>query len=151
MRFVKRQSWFSRIADSFVGIIIGILFTIVSLPLLFWNEGRAVKTARGLAEGSQRVRQVAADSVNPAHQSQLIHVQGPTFCERDLADEEFGVRVNAIRLQRVVEVLQWDERKGSQRRRRVGGALESVEKSSYYPVRTSSLIDSSRLKQHCGP
>ena len=44
------QSWFSRIGNSFAGVLIGLALIVGMVGLLFWNEGRAVKTARSLEE-----------------------------------------------------------------------------------------------------
>ena len=45
-------SYGSRISGSFKGMLPGILMFLGAFPLLFWNEGRAVKTARaGRADG----------------------------------------------------------------------------------------------------
>src|SRR5258705_13600702 len=39
---VSRQGYFSRLANSFVGILIGFVLAIGAIPLLWWNEGHAV-------------------------------------------------------------------------------------------------------------
>lgn len=43
---VASTSWFRRIGQAFAGVLIGFLLIPVSVVLLFWNEGRAIKTAR---------------------------------------------------------------------------------------------------------
>ena len=48
---VSTDSWFSRIGKSISGVLIGIVLFLVAFPLLWWNEGRAVKTANGLKQG----------------------------------------------------------------------------------------------------
>ncbi len=40
---VSRQSWFSRLGDAVKGIVFGVVLVGLSLAVLFWNEGRAVK------------------------------------------------------------------------------------------------------------
>ena len=42
------QSWFSRIGGALTGILVGLILLPVARVLLFWNEGRAVQTARSL-------------------------------------------------------------------------------------------------------
>ena len=44
-------SWFTRLKNALVGILIGIVLVIGSIVGIFWNEHRAVQTARSLAEG----------------------------------------------------------------------------------------------------
>ena len=52
---VTNQSVFGRIGNSFVGALFGIALLIGSIVLLFWNEGRAVATAKSLREGAATV------------------------------------------------------------------------------------------------
>ena len=49
---VTTVSWFSRIKESVKSVLVGVLLFCASFPLLWWNEGRAVQTARSLDEGS---------------------------------------------------------------------------------------------------
>ena len=56
-------SWFGRLRNSVGGVVIGLLLIIGMVVLLFWNEGRAVTTARSLAEGAGAVVSVGADAV----------------------------------------------------------------------------------------
>ena len=46
------ESWGIRLGGSIKGIAIGGALFIAGIPLLFWNEGRAVKTAKALEEGA---------------------------------------------------------------------------------------------------
>ncbi|HJL23314.1 MAG TPA: hypothetical protein RMH80_13870, partial [Polyangiaceae bacterium LLY-WYZ-15_(1-7)] len=50
----------SRLVESIKGVLVGILFFLGSFPLLFWNEGRAVRRAKDLEEGRGAVVAVAA-------------------------------------------------------------------------------------------
>ena len=45
------QSWGGRLMESIKSVLVGFVFFIASFPLLFWNEGRAVQTAKSLKEG----------------------------------------------------------------------------------------------------
>jgi hypothetical protein len=49
---VTSRSWISRIGQSIVGVLIGLVMVIASIVVLFWNERRAIQTARSLAEGA---------------------------------------------------------------------------------------------------
>ena len=49
---VTSRSWISRIGQSIVGVLIGLVMVIAAIVVLFWNEGRAIQTARSLAEGA---------------------------------------------------------------------------------------------------
>ena len=45
---VTHQSWFSRIGRAIKGVVVGLVMFAVSFPLLFWNEGRAVRRYKTL-------------------------------------------------------------------------------------------------------
>jgi len=41
----------SRLGASIKGVLVGVVMVTAAFPVLFWNEGRAVQTAKSLAEG----------------------------------------------------------------------------------------------------
>ena len=56
--------------------ILGCIFTVVAFPVLFFNEGRAVKTAKALKEGAASVVSAQATRVDPANEGKFVHVFG---------------------------------------------------------------------------
>jgi hypothetical protein len=42
----SRESWFGRIGGAIKGVLVGLTLFLVAFPILFWNEGRAVRTYR---------------------------------------------------------------------------------------------------------
>ena len=50
-----RTSYGSRLGSSLKGIGMGLVVFLVGFPVLFWNEGRAVKRTRALKEGEKKV------------------------------------------------------------------------------------------------
>ena len=104
-------SWLSRIWQSITGVLFGLLFIAGAVILLFWNEGRAIQTARSLAEGGKVVTDVAPDAVNSANEGRLVHVSGDATATAPLADSEFSVSVVGLRLVRTAEMYQWEEKK----------------------------------------
>ena len=60
----SEQSWLQRIGSSIKGIAVGIFLVVAGIGLLFWNEGRAVKRAKTLDEGSGLVVTADAASVD---------------------------------------------------------------------------------------
>ncbi|MEP3480592.1 MAG: TMEM43 family protein [Fuerstiella sp.] len=89
--------------------ILGGLMVLAAIPTLFFNEGRAVKTARSLAEGANAVVSVDAEALNQLNDAKLVHLSGLASTSETLRDDRFGVTVNAIRLVRKVEMFQWQE------------------------------------------
>jgi hypothetical protein len=138
-------SWWDRLMESIKSVAIGFVLFIVAFPLLFWNEGRAVSTAKSLAEGKGLVVSVSADKVDPANQGKLVHVTGPVKTNETLKDTEFGIEANAIFLLRSVEMYQYEEEKKTERKKKLGGGEET--RTTYeYPVKwTSRKIDSTQF------
>ena len=143
---VASQSIFGRIGKSFVGMLIGFALLIGSVVLLFWNEGRAVATAKSLREGAATVIDVPSENINPANDSKLIHVTGETAVVESLEDPLFNISESAIRLRRNIQVYQWKERKESKSRDKVGGGKETTTTYSYEKVWSPELIKSSSFK-----
>lgn len=144
-------SWFTRIKQAFGGIILGLLLIPASMWLLAWNEGRAVTTARSLAEGAGIVRSVDIARPDPANEGRLVHVAGPLRVPGTLRDPEFGVTAEgAVRLVRSVEMFQWEEERRSETRTTLGGGQETVTTYSYRQVWSPRPIDSSRFQQPQG-
>jgi hypothetical protein len=147
---VTEQSWFSRLLDSIKSVLFGIVLFLVAFPLLFWNEGRAVRTAKSLAEGASAVVSVASDTVNPANEAKLVHMTGEATTTETLSDPEFGISVPAIKLERRVEMYQWEEEKKSESRTKLGGGRETVTTYTYKQDWSPRLIDSSSFKKREG-
>ena len=106
----EKVSYGSRIGASFKGVIPGIVMFVAAFPLLFWNEGRAVKTARALDEGQGAVIEVGSNAtVDSENEGRLVHMSGLADTGDVLEDPEFGVSENCIRLDRSVEIYQWVE------------------------------------------
>ena len=59
-------SWLSRMKGAVGRIFFGIILVIATTVLLFWNEGRAIKTYRALVEGAGLVVSVDSASVDSA-------------------------------------------------------------------------------------
>ena len=80
-------SWFSRIGSSLSGILVGLLLFMAAFPLLFWNEGRAVRRYKTLQEGGGATVSISAESVQAANDGKLVHLAGEARTDEILADE----------------------------------------------------------------
>jgi hypothetical protein len=144
------QSWFSRILGSIKSVLVGLAMFVLAFPVLFWNEGRAVQTARSLEEGAGAVVSVKADAVDAANEGKLVHVTGPVTTEGVLADPEFGVEAEGVKLVRTVEMFQWKEEEKSETKKKLGGGEETVKTYSYEKTWSADVIDSSSFQQSEG-
>lgn len=147
---VTSTSWFARLGQAIVGVLFGFVFVIVSTGVLFWNEGRAIRTAQGLAEGAGIVRSVSADSVDRSNDGRLIHVTGMLSTAGPVSDPDFGLKVQGVRLVRHVEVFQWKEETHSETRTKFGGGEERTTTYKYVRTWSDKPIDSDRFREPRG-
>lgn len=141
-------SWGSRLGSSFKGILVGFALFIGGFPLLFWNEGNTVRTTRALEEGEGAcVPLESLAAVAPEMDGKLVHAIGPATTDDVLTDEQFGLSVNAIRLERMVEMYQWEERSSTTEKKNMGGSVTKTTTYSYEKVWSNRAIDSSSFHE----
>lgn len=147
----EEVSWFSRIIESIKGVLIGLLLFLISFPLLFWNEGRAVERARNLAAGREAVVEASATAVDASQEGKLVHLTGPAAAVGEVADGELGPSAaGALRLRRVVEMFQWSERRETSTSSNTGGSQTRRTTYTYRTEWSSSPVDSSRFERPAG-
>jgi hypothetical protein len=150
IQVTSNSSWFSRLGKAFTGIVVGIVLIIVGVALLFWNEGRAVKTYKTLKEGQGLVIDIASDSVDEANNGKLVHLSADAVTDETLVDQDFGVSANAIRLRRGVEMYQWEEAEKSETRKKLGGGEETVTTYTYTKAWSGMLNDTANFQEPAG-
>lgn len=143
-------SWFSRVGSAFAGVIIGIVLIFACVWGLAWNEGNAIKVEKGLNEGAGLVVEAAASPIDPAKDQQLVHVVGDVAVTAPLTDGQFGVTATGVRLDRQVEMYQWQEESKSETRTKLGGGEETVTTYTYTKVWSATPIDSSGFQTQAG-
>ena len=147
---VTRQGWGERLGGSFKGIIVGILMVFGGACLLFWGEGRAVKRAKALSEGSASVITVDASGPSSGNNGSLVHFTGKTDAFEPISDRMFGVESDALKLERRVEMYQWTEHKESKQKKNTGGSTETVTTYTYKKEWSSRLVSSSGFEERAG-
>ena len=143
-------SWFSRVGSAFAGVVVGLILIVVCVGGLFWNEGRAVKTERGLSEGAGVVVEAQADPIVAGNDQKLVHVTGMVAVVEPLTDPDFGVTATGVRLARNVEMYQWQEESKSENRTKLGGGEETVTTYTYTKVWSDQTLDSSAFESPAG-
>jgi len=142
------ESYGSRISGSFKGMIPGVLMFIGAFPLLFWNEGRAVKTARALDEGQGVVIEVESNkTVDPDNDGKLVHMTGKADTKDVLQDAAFGVTENCIRLERQVEIYQWVEHSETKEKKNLGGSVTRTTTYTYSLEWCDDAVSSAGFKE----
>jgi hypothetical protein len=148
------KSWLQRIVNSVVGVSVGLALVVASIVGIFWNEGRAIDTARALAEGAGAVVSVDASAVDPANEGKLVHVMGAASATAPLADPQFPVKATGLKLTRAVEMYQWRQQERSETRNKLGGGAETVTTYAYSRDWGASRNDSDAFRRpegHANP
>lgn len=107
---------FNKNKNSIFGALIVAMFGLLLIPgsiaLHAWNEYRTIHRSRGLAEASSSVQTIADPQIVASElDGKLVHLTGKVETKETLVDEKFGIRADAVRLARRVQMFQWTEDK----------------------------------------
>ena len=105
-----RTSYGSRVTSSVKNIMLGVVLFFSATGLLWWNEGRAVKTTAMLKEAEG----VTVEMVNPKQMDaklngKMVHAIAYTSTQDTLADHTYGFSAQVLKLRRDVQYYQWEE------------------------------------------
>ena len=129
---VTKNSYGSRVKKSAGGVGTGFLMLIAGIVLLFWNEGRTVKTTRTIKEVDKlAVEMQDISTVNPEFEGKVIHAIGDATTDDILTDTYFGIARNAVKLSATPEYYQWVEQKHEEHKDKVGGGEEVITTYTY--------------------
>lgn len=140
-------SYGTRVGNSFKGIGTGILMFLAGTALLWWNEGRFVKTDKMLNEAQGKTEELASiDKVNADMDGQLVYATGTAVTTDSLVDPDFGIGVTAVKMKRTVEYYQWVEQTKTETKDKLGGGQETKTTYTYKMDWVSSPVESSQFK-----
>ena len=138
------EGWGSRLGSSIKGVLVGGLMFLAGFPVLFWNEGNAVKTARAIDEGEGACVSLESNAaIDQEMNGKLVHMSGKADTKDVLTDDTFGISATAIHLQRNVEMYQWIEESKTTEKKKVGGSVERTTTYTYKKDWMPNAIDSS--------
>jgi len=140
------ESWGSRLAGSIKGVLLGFLMFLISFIVLWWNEGRAVKTATGLTEGSSKVISVFEGDINPQYEGELIHITGNIVSNDTLTDRDFNISSTGLKLKRQVEMYQWIESTSEKKEKNLGGSETTTTTYDYSKTWKKTVINSNNFE-----
>lgn len=143
-------SWGGRLMQSLAGVVVGFILIVGTPFVLFWNEGRAVTTARSLDEGAGIVLSLENARLDPGNEGRLVHLAGSVSPPETVTDPGFAVAAEALRLFRRVEMFQWKETSDSASQTKLGGGEETVTTYSYTKDWSTEAINSADFKQPDG-
>jgi hypothetical protein len=143
---VTRNSWGSRIAGSFGGVIVGIIL----IPLCIWglwsNEG-----SKDLSKLAKLSVVVPSDSVDSSKDGVFASVSGKLVSEEQIGDDPFMVPGPYITLDRSAEMYAWKETSESHETKdTVGGGSTTTTTYTYSKEWTSMPADSSTFNHPAG-
>ena len=136
----------TRVGNSFKAIGSGFLLFVLGTALLWWNEGRAVKTEKMLDEaGSAYVEMENPNKKDASLEGELICATAMATTEDSLSDAQFGIGAKAIALRRTVEYYQWVEHSQTKKEDKLGGKEVTTTTYTYSKQWVSSPIQSSEF------
>lgn len=144
MYYQRNPNFCERIQSSLVAFLFGLVLLAAGSCMLFWNEGRAVQTAKSLDEGLRlTVSLPTSQIVSMENNGKLVHLKGPLHTDKILQDEEYNIGIKAVKLRRSVEMYQWVEHE-HETKHDEGNGQTRVEKSySYTQEWRSDIVRSS--------
>lgn len=91
------------------GLLIGIIFIIAGILLLWFNEGRTVKTAETISQAEKEYIDISPN-YSSTNNGKLIATKGQIeLSPNGSVDTNFNISVSAAKLDRTVEMYQWKE------------------------------------------
>ena len=136
----------TRVGNSFKAIGSGFLLFVLGTALLWWNEGRAVKTEKMLDEaGSAYVEMENPNKKDASLEGELICGTALATTEDSLSDAQFGIGAKAIALRRTVEYYQWVEHSQTKKEDKLGGKEVTTTTYTYSKRWVSSPVQSSQF------
>ena len=143
---VTTTGYGTRVGNSFKAIGSGFLMFILGTALLWWNEGRAVKTEKMLDEaGNAYVEMENPNKKDASLDGELICGSAMATTEDSLSDAQFGIGAKAIALRRSVEYYQWVEHEQTKREDKLGGKEVTTTTYTYSKQWVSSSVQSSQF------
>ena len=144
---VTTTGYGTRVGNSFKAIGSGILLFLAGTALLWWNEGRAVKTEKMLDEaGSAYVEMENPNKKDASLEGELICGTALATTEDSLSDQQFGVGAKAISLRRTVEYYQWVEHAEEKKEDKLGGKEVTTTTYTYSKEWVRRPIESAEFK-----
>ena len=143
---VTTTGYGTRVGNSFKAIGSGFLMFVIGTVLLWWNEGRAVKTEKMLDEaGNAYVEMENPNKKDASLDGELICGSAMATTEDSLSDAQFGIGAKAIAIRRSVEYYQWVEHSQTKREDKLGGKEVTTTTYTYTKEWVSSPIQSSNF------
>ena len=122
----------TRVKNSFKAIGTGFMLFLAGTALLWWNEGRAVKTNDMLNEAeAATVVMENPNKLDNSLEGELVCATALATTEDSLIDQQFGFGAKAIAIKRTVRYYQVQEKSKQEKKDKIGGGEETVTTYTY--------------------
>ncbi len=116
------DGFMSRLFNSVIGVLIGLVLFLASFVILWWNEGNVI-AEKGAFEEMRKVVQKAQVSAPAAkHNGKLVFASGPLKSVEKIGDAPYLKAGDFLVVERVVEMYQWTEKSETRRKSNLGGS-----------------------------
>ena len=143
---ITNTSWLTRLKDAFIGIFVGLGLIIGAIVLVFWNEGHSLHMAQSLDQTKKVLIAAPITPINSQNNLKAVYLSGLATTKDNLTDSLLGVTVNAINLNRKVEMYQWKQKTETKTESQTGGSEKKTTTYSYEKTWSENLIDSTGFK-----
>jgi len=136
----------------FDGIFPGIIITIASSYLQWWNEGRAVRDVKLISTAQKEVVELDSTAdTDTINNGKLIHITGYISTQNGLTDTDHGLhRKDALQLIRLTEEYQWKETKSERRNRVSDTEVKVTTEYGYHKEWSKRFRESNRFESPGG-
>ncbi len=146
---VTNLSWWDRIKNAFAGIVVGLVFIVGATVLLFWNEGRTIRTTQGIGEVREKCESLPdVTTVHSEFEGKPVYAYGKVETTATLIDPTFDISLEGVlRLRRKTEFYQWVEESRTETRKKLGGGEEQATTYTYEQKWVDTPVDSNKFKE----
>ena len=141
---ITKNSYGKNVKNSFGGIIFGIVLFVLSVVILWFNEGNLAKQNQIASYVNKNAIPVQNTSIDTNNDNKLISVSGNIVTDEDLSDGMITVP-KALVLDRTVEMYQWVEHEDSDTDTNMGGSTTTKTTYTYKKEWSDRPIDSSNF------
>lgn len=141
----KTTSWFQRIMNSFMGVLIGLGMFFCSFGLIWYNEART-----NMADVAADSVAISADSVSTTAEGQMVAATGILQAAEPVGDPIALRPGNYLQLSREVEMYAWVEKSSSSTKTNTGGSETTTTEYTYEKQWTSNPANSDSFKEPSG-
>ena len=124
---------------TFFGLLVALWFLLNGVLGLITNEQDALHRSKTLAEGKRLVISIESAQSYTNYENNLVHLCGELTTDETIIDPLFQMNVYALKLQRVVEMYQWQENQSQDE----AGNFEYI----YQKIWLEPFIDSRKFKE----